>query len=65
MKLLAKSFLGLIALGSAPLMAASLPDLSVGKPFPQIVLPRSNDAALESIAEHSGKKLMVHVFAGW
>ena len=60
-----KGMFGGFALLSSLAQGADLPDLSVGKSFPEILLPRSNDGVLESISDHAGKKLMVHVFAGW
>jgi len=64
-KVLLKRVLGSFVLLAGLVQAAPLPDLSVGKSFPEILLPRSNDGSLESLAQHRGKKLMVHVFAGW
>ena len=51
-----------VAGGSA--FAAS-PDLTVGKPFPNLVLPALDGGRAMSIADFRGKKVILHVFASW
>lgn len=45
--------------------AQNLPELKVGKAFPIIEMPRSDSGKIETIRDHLGEKLMVHLFAGW
>lgn len=48
------------------LFAETKPKLKVGELFPVIDLPRSDTGELESVKDHQdGKKLLIHVFAGW
>ena len=53
----------LILLGT-PILNAK-PILKVGERFPEFQMPRSNTGELESISDHLGNKMIVHVFAGW
>ena len=40
-------------------------DLTVGKPFPNLVLPALEGGRAMSIADFRGKKVILHVFASW
>jgi len=44
---------------------AAPPDLSVGKPFPNLTLPALNGGRPMSIADFRGQKVILHVFASW
>ncbi|MFQ5502328.1 MAG: hypothetical protein ACE5EQ_08520 [Phycisphaerae bacterium] len=39
--------------------------LSVGRPFPEIVLPSLKDGTPMSITSFRGHKVILHVFASW
>ena len=45
--------------------SAAPPDLTVGKPFPNLALPALNGARAMSISDFRGKKVILHVFASW
>jgi len=41
------------------------PTLEVGKPLPVVSLPTMRDGEPMSIADHRGKRVVLHVFASW
>ena len=45
--------------------SAAPPDLTVGKPFPDLVLPAMDGGRAMSIADFRAKKVILHVFASW
>lgn len=57
----------LLAACAAPEPAAIPLDVTieVGRPFPNIALPRLEDGSPASIAQFRGKKTLLHVFASW
>jgi hypothetical protein len=40
-------------------------ELEVGRPFPEIALPRLTDGSPATIAQFRGRKLLLHIFASW
>ena len=55
-----------VAISLAPGSAfAAASDLTVGKPFPNLVLPALDGGRAMSIADFRGKKVILHVFASW
>ena len=53
-----------MSVATGPAFAAP-PDLSVGNPFPDLVLPSLDGGRAMSIADFRGKKVILHVFASW
>ncbi len=45
--------------------SAAPPDFSVGRPFPNLVLPALDGGRAMSIADFRGKQVILHVFASW
>ncbi|HSR66582.1 MAG TPA: hypothetical protein VLU25_01460 [Acidobacteriota bacterium] len=57
-------FLILVGLASLPLSAQAL-RIEEGRPFPNLRLPRLNDGQPASRSDYRGRKLVLHVWAGW
>lgn len=51
-------------LGFLPVEGQSM-DISVGEPFPDLLLPSLDGGSPMSIADFQGEKVMLHVFASW
>lgn len=50
--------------GTSPVAGQNV-DISVGAPFPEMLLPSMEDGKPLSIADFRGEKVMLHVFASW
>ena len=44
---------------------ADVKPLEVGQKFPDILLPRADDGAPDSLRFYRGRKTVAHVFASW
>ncbi len=53
------------ALVLAAAATAAPPNLEVGRPFPDLVLPALQDGRPLSIADFRGRKVILQVFASW
>lgn len=50
---------------SALCSAQEPPEIEVGEPFPEIVLPSMADGEPMSIRRFRGERVVLHVFASW
>ncbi|MFT6240124.1 MAG: hypothetical protein ACJAQT_002211 [Akkermansiaceae bacterium] len=48
-----------------PLSAAPVPDLSVGRPFPNFSLEEISSGESKGLRSSLGKKTILHIFASW
>jgi hypothetical protein len=59
-------YLGLLVItGLASMNALSASQLTVGQPFPSLLLPSLQDGKPLSATDFQGKKTVLHIWASW